>query len=352
MAEDQAFVCQSKEVVNFIKRCVKAEEKPSENDEIEEILKTFTLKRIVSESHLNVINFVVHPHRRKELDKTIELVKAFSQCGKFPGVTVSKVPFEYTQSIQVGKRFLMNQPAKGDRIGKLGMVWKIDVEGIGSIEIGADSKYWNPYTTVRVTVESDQAQDAHKLLSYVGLPMALLPSREVDTHKQNLVQTLIELDPVAGYEANPEAIEEVLEAHPDQELAEKVRADASHIVMKEVWKGHAEPVNPLRGKQAWEAGGRGFGTTVVTKSSKETANVLASILRNGYLPSLERFRQGMFNLGCAPVANARQGSADSCFLRPLPQKAFNDECKFEDYPDLMWKTKWGAGRVFCSLTSD
>jgi hypothetical protein len=256
-------------------------------------------------------------------------------AGLVPDAQKSTVASEYyPKRNEVYCANLINHKGESEVL-KVGTDLKISMQPGVDVFIGNDQKYWNQYTSLRVRIRADTPmQEVQETLSKIGLPMALLPSREVDMRNEMLARSLAFRFPKIYYAELPHKLT------PDQaysiltaEQKAVVDNDINSAKVTFVGKNYYELVQPQIGDEAWKGGVRSLGHFMESGNGiTQVSALMKSILTKGLLSSTERFQNGILNLGCAPEWNNELGSANQVFGRYLTKNFFDKEFEMNKFP--------------------
>lgn len=269
---------------------------------------------------VTVLSFELPYWVRKRLDQRINLLSPEQH---------QLVPAEYP-ACQEG----LFSPSFGMLTG-IGSDRKIQVAKGVTVYIGAEEAYWNNYTLLRVECQKDvPSQRVHEVLSRLGLPMALLPSRREDRRNQALSAALsFHFPQKAHTESHERKDPEALFRSLSEEEQAIVRATADEMRVTQVDEGHFELSLPSLPDKVRELGGRSLGTFVgIGGSFKEQAGIVLRILKSGFLSSKERYERGILGYGCAPLRNYLAGSGNQVFTRMFSRTIYEKGFDIDDFP--------------------
>lgn len=238
-------------------------------------------------------------------------------------VIVSQVPAFFPKKNLASGSFISTEGVT------IGTDIKIQIKGGSSaaIFIGDDKKYYNEYNHVRIRIKrGDSLQSVHEAFCKIGLPMALTESRPEDIYKEKLARVLTFRFPKIVFlpilksrpKEDPEKIYDLLE----EEQKKIVDRDIENISIQQVSNSELEQVNPTLKKEAWDNNARSLGSFINGGDMRNTAKILAAILKDGMLSSQERFSRGILGLGCVPELNYKMGSGNQVFTRILTAGSF------------------------------
>lgn len=282
-------------------------------------------ERVIDNKKFHEISFELNPVQRKQME---EFIKYSSWRGK--KVFESK----YLRKDQTGYH--------DDKFGvKVGLDYKFESAHISTFEpgveisIGKDSTYWNQYHLVRIKVAEGVAiQEVHEALSNLGLPMALMPSREEDVREETLSRCIefrypqLVVDNISGDKTSLELYELLT-----SEQQRVIDNDIQNTKLTQVRDDHFEIVQPEVGEEAWERGVRAVGNFIYAGNNfSQTAEVLKKIVKGGLMSSEERFQNGILGLGCVPLYNYQGGSGNQVFTRILTKNLFEEKVPFNNFP--------------------
>ncbi|MGA8165030.1 MAG: hypothetical protein WB791_08425 [Waddliaceae bacterium] len=222
-----------------------------------------------------------------------------------------------------------------------------DATGKISLTVGSNKEQWNQYEKISLQVDpSVSAQELHAFLSAMGLPTMMLQSRPEDIYHENLARVTHALYPKEFPGATPEEMirmatgnqkVDAIARHKVSEIQQRAR----NMRLKDVRKGRTEYVDSEAIREFWNAGGRGFASTLghaglaiglrnlvygdffEKQNINDSAQTLGHILKGGMMSTFERFEKGIIGAGNAPEENIRTGSANQVFARLLTDNQFD-----------------------------
>jgi len=251
---------------------------------------------------------------RKQFEKLLTR-KFFSQ--------VKTVPFEFIE--KTAKRFSSVKSIKIDK------AYKIPLSENVEMVVGNNSKYWNAYHHVRIQCKSGTSlQEIHRAFAALGLPTALMVSREEDRKKECLARILHLRFPQKSLLGDPVDPYKIYNTLSEKER-QKVDDDLAQMKCTLVGPHHLEYVLPSFSRELKKAGAVCLGSYLTAGKTSNTANLLVSILQTGLLSSQARFQRGILSLGWVPTYNYKTGSANQAFARLFTEKQFSSEYKLSNF---------------------
>jgi hypothetical protein len=177
-------------------------------------------------------------------------------------------------------------------------------------------------------------QDVQAALSKIGLPMALMPSREEDMRNEMLAKSLAFRFPEilnAELPAKLNPIQIYNQLNDDQRKV--IDNDLKNAKITTVGKNQYELVQPQIGEEAWKNGVCSIGHFMESGSDiTQVAMIMRSIMDKGLLSVTERFAYGILGLGCCPDWNNETGSANQVFGRYLTKNFFENQFDMNKFP--------------------
>ena len=265
-------------------------------------------QRVIHDVPFSELSFDLTSKSRLDLSKTMSLLDP-SQVERVPALYfrhASENGYTERSPMQMGEDF------------------KIHVSDNIEIFVGATPENWIQHHLLRLRVkEGTDPQEIQTALASIGLPTALMTSREEDKKQEALARILSFRYPRLMPAGNPEKdARKVYEALPPDKKA-IVDEDLRQTTEALVGPDQVDQIVPTMGMEAWRLGARALGTFISAGGIESTANILVSIIKKGVLSSEERFQQGILGLGCVPESNYRSGSGNQVFTRIVTKKALD-----------------------------
>jgi len=237
---------------------------------------------------------------------------------------VESVPFEFIEKSSKG--FSSSNSIEIDN------AYKIHLSKNVEMFIGNNSKYWNAYHHVRIRCKSRTSlQEIHRAFAALGLPTALMVSREEDRKKECLARILHLRFPqksLLGDHVDPYKIYNAL----SEKERKKVENDLAKMKCTLVGPHHLEYVLPAFARELRKAGGVCLGSYISAGEISNTANVLVSTLQKGLLSCQARLQRGILGRGTCPTWNYEAGSGNQVFTRLFTSKQFISEYRLAKFP--------------------
>ena len=241
-------------------------------------------------------------------------------------VKVEELPYRYLYYSQEENNF----DSTDNRQIYAGKVLTLQLEGLGTIQIGMEKSWGSMINQVQVTLnQGASATDLQKALAVMGLGDLMTPTTEKSLERLK-VNTLIHFfyphlaakeDKSSDYHEKP--IEDLLQELESQEpgITATIKKHLPLLESYEVVPG-GETRFRLKNlaKMAGELGGRGF-VTDMGADLKRASKHLASILQSGFFSTQQRLAGGHIIEGLSCQRDLETNGADAVYCRLITENA-------------------------------
>lgn len=223
--------------------------------------------------------------------------------------------------------------------GSKGAAIKIDIEGLGSIFIGADSNLPTMFNRVVVQIGVDKnICELHELVSFLDMDQALHISSKEDVERLKIGHLFRIFSP---RQATPfERTNEFFELSIDQ-LKKKINELSpemegvfelylNQMIPKENLPGKMRYTIPGLGEKAYKHGARGLTAAILVASDQALYERIGSMLKLGMLSSEVRAQMNMNANGISSNEDFNSGGADSIFTQMITKKNCTDGMSFNE----------------------
>ncbi len=302
----------------------------------------------VDGKNMKDIDFKVNHVFRDRLQTLIEGMKSFTpdESREFlaltqshaTGLKIEKVPFQLCEET--------NQT--------LGEAYKVTLEGLGQVLIGASTDLPGIYDMVRVQIDENKSiYELHEMLTFFNLDDVLRQSSSDDVERLKIGQLFRMFYPAEATKL--ERQDKFFDLPLDQFKAELVKHVPQMKKTMDQYLDKMETTEILPGrlryalqdisKIAYNTGARALVSTITgTHGTTDACLRVASILKMGMLSTEMRYRNGMNQAGgLSPSYDFQTGGADGVFTQLLTKKNFQQKMNLDQLG------YWGDVRILFSL---
>lgn len=253
------------------------------------------------------------------------------------GIRIEKVPFEFCHETNK----------------TIGEAYKVSLDGLGEVFIGASKNMPGIYDTVRVRLEENKSIfDLHEILTFFNLDDALRKSSSQDIERLKIGQLYRTLLPkeATSFERNSDFFdlpvdqlkEEIIKKSP--QMKDIFDSYLNEMNTVEILPGRLRYSLPQISKLAKHLGARALVSTITgtSGSMSTTSDRVISILQMGMMAGELRYRNGMTQAGLSPSSDFYTGGSDSVYTQLLTKKNFDEHMN-------LYNLYWGDARILFSL---
>lgn len=214
-----------------------------------------------------------------------------------------------------------------------GKVIRLSIEGVGSLQIGADLTWGSVSNLLRVVLPSDgSVENLHQLLSTIGMANLLTESGPADLQRLKINALIRFQYPAVAAKRDLEheyfemPIDQLLSTIEQEEhipgFAAAIKKLLPRLKVRELATGEPQFILEGLSRELERLGARGLVCGMGSnKNFSAAAQNLASIISGGFLSSQSRFEAGLIVSGASSEADLQVNAADNVFFRLITEKA-------------------------------
>lgn len=222
----------------------------------------------------------------------------------------------------------------------IGSAYKITLDGLGTIQVGASPEYPNLHDRVLVQADKEKTlYDFHEMLSFLDLDDVLHLSTQEDRDRLKIGHLFHYFSPreALSFERSEafftlpvdQLREEIIKQSP--QMKEVFATHLANMREREILPGRVRYEIPGIAERAHALGARALTASVTGAYEDKTLySRVASMLKMGMLSSETRFSNGVRAEGMSRSADFSTGGADSVFTQMLTEKNCREQMRLDD----------------------